>query len=210
MKVILTGASGYVGEGILLECLSSSEIEKVLVIGRRTCGRVHPKLSELIVPNFNQINNETKKLADFDACFYCAGISSAGLSEEAYTAITYDVTLLFANTFFEANPTASFHLITGRSTDSTETGKVMWARIKGKTENALLKMEKYNSFIYRPGYMQKIKGQKNSKLLYTVFGWFYSTIYPSQSLSFKEIFNAMIKASKGNEHHKIFEIEEIK
>src|SRR5215216_5283317 len=135
MKVIITGATGMVGEGVLLECLENANIEEVLIVNRRHYEASHPKLKELLVPNFMDLTKVTDQLAGYDACFYCAGISSVGMEEADYHHITYDITLHFAQTLAHLNPGMVFTFVSGLYTDGTEKGAVMWARVKGKTEN---------------------------------------------------------------------------
>ena len=137
MKVILTGATGMVGEGVLLECLENPAVEQVLSVSRRASGRTHGKLSELLVPDFRELGAVEAKLSGYDACFYCAGISSVGMKEADYALITYDTVLAFASTLLRLNPGMTFVHVSGSHTDSSEQGKVMWARVKGKAENAL-------------------------------------------------------------------------
>src|ERR1700759_901854 len=136
-RVILTGATGMVGEGVLLTCLDHPAVARVLSVSRKPSGHSHPKLEELIVSDFLQLDPVADRLSGYDACFYCAGISSAGMSEADYTRITFETPLQFANTLLPRNPGLVFGHITGGHTDSTEQGRVMWARVKGRAENAL-------------------------------------------------------------------------
>jgi nucleoside-diphosphate-sugar epimerase len=131
MKVIITGATGMVGEGVLLECLQNSAVTKVLIVGRRHYELHHPKLNELLIPDFLKTDEYRNQLAGYGACFYCAGISSIGMKETEYTKITYDTTIAFAKTLLEQNPKMVFNVVSGRSTDSSEKGRIMWARVKG-------------------------------------------------------------------------------
>src|ERR1700754_361161 len=140
ITVILTGATGMVGEGVLLECLENPEVAQVLIVNRKPSLRKHPKLKELIVPDFMKLDQYNDQLKGYDACFFCAGISSIGMKEAAYSHITYDITLNFAQKLLALNPAMTFNYVSGSHTDSSEKGKVMWARVKGKTENALMKL----------------------------------------------------------------------
>jgi uncharacterized protein YbjT (DUF2867 family) len=140
MKVIITGTTGMVGEGVLLECLNDPSVERVLAVGRRASGHAHPKLADLVVPNFRELGGVEPQLSGYDACSYCAGVSSVGLKEPEYTAITYDTPLHFAQTLVRLNPGMVLVHISGAHTDGTEQGKVMWARVKGKAENALARL----------------------------------------------------------------------
>src|ERR1043165_8555015 len=136
MRIILTGVTGMVGEGVLLECLENDSAEKLLTGPRRPTEHTHPKLEQLLVPDFRKTSDVEAKLTGYDACFYCAGVSSVGMSEADYTAVTYDTTIAFATTLARLNPNMVFTYVTGAGTDSTEKGKTMWARGKGRTEDA--------------------------------------------------------------------------
>lgn len=163
MKIILTGSTGMVGEGILWACLHSPKVSQVLSIGRKTCGIQHEKLQELLLPDMMEIEQHRSALQNFDACYFGAGISSLGLDETTYHHITYEITLKVAQTLLEINPNMVFHYISGASTDSTEKGKIMWARVKGKTENALFKMPFHQVICYRPGLMKPVTVQAQLK-----------------------------------------------
>jgi uncharacterized protein YbjT (DUF2867 family) len=165
MKIILTGATGMVGEGVLLECLATGDVEKVLVLGRKTCGHEHPKLEEMLVPDFLKLE-PSDRLRGYDACFYCAGVSSVGMSEADYTRATYDTPLHVAKIL--ADDRMVFVYVTGASTDGTGEGRVMWARVKGRAENALAKLPFKGVYNFRPGLMKPVKGQKNLKTGYRI------------------------------------------
>lgn len=210
MKVVLTGASGFVGEGVLLECLDSPEVESVLVLGRKSINRQHPKLKELLVPDFADIKAHRSQLSQYDTCFFCAGISSLGMDEAAYTKVTYDATLHVANALQEANPKAVFHYISGGHTDSSEKGKVMWARVKGRTENALLALGFPAAYCYRPGLMKPTEGQRNFrgynrtiKWLFPVMKWFFP------SCGVRDIGKAMIYCTLKGYPQPILEVVDI-
>src|SRR5215212_1242101 len=138
-KIIITGTTGMVGEGVLIECLAHPRISEVLSISRRPCGMTHPKLKEYLVPDFLKME-EDEKLKGYDACFYCAGVSSVGMKEAEFTRNSYDTTIHFAEVLLKQNPGMSFIYVSGAGTDSSEKGRLMWARVKGRTENALMKM----------------------------------------------------------------------
>src|SRR5262245_3234224 len=140
MKVMIFGTTGMVGQGVLRECLIDPEVESVLSVVRRSSGQTHQKLKELIHDNFFDFSQIENDLSGYDACFFCLGISSAGMSEAEYKRITYDITIAAAQTLLKTNPNLTFVFVSGLGTDSTEKGRTMWARIKGKTENALLQM----------------------------------------------------------------------
>lgn len=169
MKVILFGSTGMIGQGVLRECLADSRIESVLTLNRRPSGVSHSKLKELIHSDFYDLSAIENNLAGFDACFYCLGISSAGVSEAEYHKNTYELTTTIAKTLLRANKNLTFCYISGASTDSTEKGTVMWARVKGKTENALLAMPFSAAYMIRPGYIQPMDGIKSKTALYNAF-----------------------------------------
>ncbi len=160
MKVIITGTTGMVGEGVLLECLANPEITQVLSVSRKPIHIKHPKLKEYIVSDFTTLKEGDEKLQGYDACFFCAGVSSVGMKEPEYTRITYDTTIAFAKALHPKSQ-MTFAFISGAGTDSSEQGRQMWARVKGKTENALMKMPFKQVYAFRPGLMQFTEGQKN-------------------------------------------------
>lgn len=168
MRIILTGTTGMVGEGVLLECLEHPSVEKVLAVSRKPTKHEHPKLEQLIVADFRKTDEVEAQLAGYDACFYCAGVSSIGMSEADYTAISYDTPIAFATTLARGNPNMVFTYVTGASTDSTERGKRMWARVKGRAENALMKLPFKGVYNFRPGLMTPKRGQKHLKTSYRI------------------------------------------
>jgi uncharacterized protein YbjT (DUF2867 family) len=153
MKVIVYGATGMVGSGVLAECLKKPQVQSVLVVGRNPCGVVHRKLREVIRSDFFDNNEVRADLNGYDACFFCLGVSAAGMTEAAYYHLTYDLTLSAAGILAELNPELTFCYVSGEGTDSTERGYFMWARVKGKTENHLLQMP-FNAYMFRPGLIQ--------------------------------------------------------
>jgi hypothetical protein len=210
IKVIITGATGMVGEGVLLECLQNEKVSEILIVNRRHYDVNHLKLKELIVPDFHKIEVFSEPLTGYDACFYCAGISSIGMKEDEYTKITYDTTLHFAKVLLQLNPHMVFNFVTGRHTDSTETGKVMWARVKGKTENALTKLPFKGQYNFRPGFMTPFKEQKNVKTIFKPFILFYPKLFPGSSLTLQGVGRAMIKTAMDGYHKHVLEIKDIK
>ncbi|MDJ0645108.1 MAG: epimerase [Flavobacteriaceae bacterium] len=169
-KVIITGSTGMVGKGVLLECLDSSEIEKVLVVNRSTLGIQHPKLEEVLLSDFTQIASIKDKLHDYDGCFYCMGISVVGLNEDTYTTITFETTKAFADVLYELNPELVFNYVSGSGTDSSEKGRSMWARVKGRTENYILNKGFKDAYAFRPGMIIPERGIKSRT------GW-YNAVY---------------------------------
>ena len=171
IKVIITGTTGMVGEGVLIECLSSSQVSGVLSVSRKLPGVSHPKLKEYVVRDFLDLSEGDNMLKGYDACFFCAGVSSIGMSEADYARITYDTTIHFAKILAAQNPQMTFVYVSGAGTDSTEKGRSMWARVKGRTENALLKMPFKRVHNFRPGFMRAVPGQKYTLTMYKYVGW---------------------------------------
>ena len=210
MKVIITGATGMVGEGVLIECLENKQVIEILSLSRKSCGMTHPKLKECLIPDFMNIEQYAKELSGYEACFYCAGVSSIGMDEEKFTKITYDTTLHVAKTLSQLNPDMVFTFVTGQGTDSTEHGKIMWARVKGKTENALMQLPFKGQYNFRPGFMKHFKEQKNVKTILKVVSWFFPILFPKQSLTLQEVGRAMIQVVNKGYSKNVLEIQDIK
>lgn len=168
MRIMITGVTGMVGEGVMLECLEHPAVEKVLSVSRKPTRQTHPKLEQLIIPDFRKLDDFGTRLTGYDACFYCAGVSSVGMSEADYIAITYDTPVAFATELARLNPAIVLTHVTGAHTDGTEKGRVMWARVKGRAENALLRLPFKGVYNFRPGLMMPKPGQKHLKLGYRV------------------------------------------
>lgn len=177
MKTIIFGTTGMVGKGVLLECLEEKAIESVLVINRQKLGLTNPKLKEIIHNDFFNFIPIKESIKGYDACFFCMGVTSAGLNEEEYTKLTYDLTLGFAKLMAEVNPNSTFCYVSGAGTDSTEKGGSMWARVKGKTENAIMALPFKASYMFRPGYIQPLKGVKSKTGWYNAFYVVLKPIY---------------------------------
>ncbi len=160
MKVILFGATGMVGQGVLRECLLDPEVETVLAVGRSSTGQQHAKLQEILHKDLEDLSRIENKLSGYDACFFCLGVSSAGLNEQQYRRVTYDLTIAAAKVLVRLNPAMTFIYVSGAGTDSTERGRMMWARVKGQTENALLQMPFRAAYMFRPAYIQPLHGIK--------------------------------------------------
>jgi hypothetical protein len=213
LKVIITGATGMVGEGVLIECLEHPAIERVLIVSRKYSVAKHPKLSECIVPDFLELAGVAKQLSGYDACFFCAGISSWGMSETKYSQITYDITVHFARTLAGLNPQMIFNYVSGSHTDSSETGSIMWARVKGRTENALMRLAFRRVYNFRPGFMKATPGQHNVKSYYTYIGWLYPilrVLLPNQVCTLREVGQAMINGVLTGYPKQVLEIKDIK
>jgi uncharacterized protein YbjT (DUF2867 family) len=178
MKVIVFGATGMVGKGVLLEALDSPDVEAVLAVGRSSCGVTHAKLRELLHKDLYEYASVENELKGYDACFFCLGISSAGMKEADYTHITYDLTLAAGRTLVKLNPGMTFIYVSGASTDSTEKGRTMWARVKGKTENDLLMLGFKSAYMFRPGYIHPLRGVTSRTPLYRVAIPLFKAIYP--------------------------------
>ncbi|MFQ6604244.1 MAG: NAD-dependent epimerase/dehydratase family protein [Fidelibacterota bacterium] len=169
MKVIITGATGMVGKGVLLECLETESVAAVLAVNRNSLDIAHPKLKQVLLEDFSQPETIKDNLSGYDACFYCMGISSFGLNEESYTLVTYDMTKSFATLLHELNPDMIFNYVSGSGTDSSEKGKIMWARVKGRTENMVLNMGFKDAYAFRPGLILPVKGVKSKTAWYNAF-----------------------------------------
>ena len=168
MNVLLFGATGMVGQGVLRECLLDPRVDRVLVVGRSSLGRQHPKLREQVVQNLFDLSALDADLAGMDACFFCLGVSSAGMSEERYTRTTYDLTMAVAETLARLNPDMTFVYVSGMGTDGTERGRTMWARVKGRTENALLRLPFRAAYMFRPAAIIPLHGIRSRTRWYRV------------------------------------------
>ena len=210
IKVIITGATGMVGEGVLLECLQNERVSEILMVNRRHYDLNHSKLKELIAPDFFKIEDFSERLKGYDACFYCAGISSVGVKEERYTKVTFDTTLHFANVLLQLNPGMVFNFVTGSHTDSSEKGKIMWARVKGKTENALMRLPFKGQYNFRPGFMKPFKEQKNVKAFFKPVIFLFPKLFPGRSLTMQEVGRAMIRTVTDGYRKQILEVGDIK
>ena len=209
MKVSITGATGMVGEGVLFECLENPTVKEVLMVNRSHYDMEHPKLKELLTSDFTKLEGLESQLSHYDACFYCAGISSVGMNEEKYNHITYETTMAFANKLAQLNPEMVFNFVSGAHTDGTGKGKIMWARIKGKTENALMKLPFKAQYNFRPGFMKPFKGQKNVKALFKPVIWLFPILLPKISLTLKQVGQAMINAVQKGYQKQVLEIKDI-
>lgn len=216
MKAILFGATGMVGQGVLRECLLDPEVSAVLVVGRSAIDQRHEKLREIVTADLTDLSAFENELAGYDACFFCLGVSSAGLSEESYTKITYDLTLAVARTLVRLNPTMTFIYVSGQGTDSSGRGRAMWARVKGKTENDLLELPFKAAYMFRPGFIRPLHGIKSKTRLYRVF---YSAlapllpllnaVFPASIITTAQLGRAMIEVVKHGAPKRILENKDI-
>jgi uncharacterized protein YbjT (DUF2867 family) len=178
MNVVLFGGTGMIGAGALLECLDDSRVASVLVVGRNATGVGHPKVTEVLHQDFFNYAAIQARFADRDACFFCLGVSSAGRDEAAYRRLTYDLTLAAAGALLSANSAMTFCYVSGEGTDSTERSRAMWARVKGATENALLAMPFKAAYMFRPAYIQPLRGVRSRTAHYQAFYGALAPIYP--------------------------------
>jgi uncharacterized protein YbjT (DUF2867 family) len=212
IKVILTGATGMVGEGVLLECLENPAVGEVLMVSRRSSPRHHPKLKECLVPDFFDLDSVTSQITGYDACFFCAGISSVGKSESEYTRLTYDLTLHFAETLVKLNHAMVFIYVSGALTDSSQKGRTMWARVKGRTENALQRVGFRAAYNFRPGFMRATPGQQNLLSYYKWIAWLYPLVrlvLPDRVSTLRDVGVAMIRCATEGYPRPILEIGDI-
>lgn len=199
-----------VGEGVLFECLQNAKVSEVLIVNRKHYEMEHPKLKEIIVSNFLQLEQFSTDIIGYDACFFCAGVSSIGMNEDRYTHITYDTTLAFAKTVVSHNPNIQFTYVSGAQTDSSEKGKLMWARVKGKTENDLAKLPFKAEYNFRPGVMYPFAGQKNWKPLFKFIARIIKIVAPKYVLTMEEVGRAMINAVCVGYPKNILEVADIR
>ncbi len=195
IRAIITGTTGMVGEGVLHECLLHPLVESVLVINRKPCGVLHSKLKEIIHANFFDLSPIEEELRGYNACFFCLGVSSVGMKEEEYSKMTYTLTMHVAEILSRLNSDMTFCYISGVGTDSSEKGGSMWARVKGKTENDLLKLPFKQVFNFRPGFIKPTPGMKNTLKLYRYLGWLFPVgrkLFPGGFCTLREIGLAMI------------------
>jgi len=203
MKVILFGATGMVGQGVLRECLLDPDVKRVLSIVRAPTGRSEPKLRELVHKDFFDFSPIKNGLAGYDACFFCLGVSSAGMKEPDYRRVTYDITLAAARALAPLNPGMTFIYVSGMGTDSSEEGRSMWARVKGKTENDLLRLPFKAAYMFRPGAIVPLHGAKSKtnfvQALYTVLGPVLPMMYkafPRYVTTTEQVGRAMLAVAK--------------
>jgi len=212
IRVIITGTTGMVGEGALHDCLLHEDVEQVLAINRKNCGISHPKLKEIIHADFFDFSSIENQLQNYNACFFCLGVSSIGMNEETYTKLSYTLTMHVAQTLSRLNTDMTFCYISGAHTDSSEKGRSMWARVKGKTENDLMKLPFKKTYMFRPGYMQPTKGMKNTLKYYKYVSWMYPMwriFFPSFVSTLSELGLAMINAAAKGYDKSILEVKDI-
>lgn len=211
IRAIITGATGMVGEGVLHECLRHPDVEQVLVVNRKPGGITHPKLKEFILKDFFHLSPIEPELSGYNTCFFCLGVSSVGMGDDEYRHLTYDLTLNFARLLAKLNPDLTFEYVSGGGTDSSEQGRLAWARVKGATENALMQLFT-NAYMFRPGFMKPTPGLKNVKTYYRFIAWLYPigrALYPAGFSTLQELALAMIKSASTGYEKKILEVTDI-
>jgi uncharacterized protein YbjT (DUF2867 family) len=216
VKVILFGGTGMVGAGVLQECLIDPRVTSILVVGRQTCGVTRPKLQEILHADFFNYTTIQPNFAASSACFFCLGVSSVGMPEETYRHVTYDLTLAAARSMLAVNDQLTFCYVSGAGTDTTERGSMMWGRVKGATENALLRMPFKAAYMFRPGFIQPLKGVRSKtrwyQAIYTALGPLYpllSRVAPRYVTTTEAIGRAMIRAVVNGYPKPILESEDI-
>lgn len=213
LKVIVTGATGMVGEGVLHECLINPAVAEVLLLTRKPYGLTHPKLTEILHADFHNISPVAEQLKGYDACFFCAGVSSVGKKEEEFYHLTYQLTMHVAETLAKQNSNMTFCYVSGAGTDSSEKGRLMWARVKGKTENDLMKLPFAQVYNFRPGIIESAPGMKNTIKLYHYLKWLIpiiKLISKNGVVSLSEIGKAMLNAATKGYKKSILEVKDIK
>ncbi|MDU0368785.1 epimerase [Hymenobacter endophyticus] len=213
LRVILTGTTGMVGEGVLLECLRNPEVEQVLSISRRPSGHQHPKLQELLHEDFQNLAPIQGQLRGYNACFFCLGVSSVGMQEPEYRRLTHDLTLHFAQTLLAHNgPDLTFCYVSGAGTDGTLQSRQMWARVKGQTENDLLGLGFRQAYMFRPGFLRATPGQRHVLSYYKYFGWLYPVlrgVAPKFASTLTELGQAMLHVAQHSYPKPVLEVPDI-
>ncbi|HSY76536.1 MAG TPA: NAD-dependent epimerase/dehydratase family protein [Bacteroidia bacterium] len=212
IRAIITGTTGMVGEGVLYECLQNPQVEAVLVINRKPCGYTHPKLKEIIHQDFLDISSIANQLSGYNTCFFCLGISSVGVKADVYYKMTYTLTLHIAETLSKLNPDMTFCYVSGAGTNSSEKGGSNWSRVKGKTENDLMKLPFKKVFAFRPGFIKPIASLKNAHPFYKYINWLYPVgrgLFPAGFCTLHEIGMAMIHSVSFEKNRTVIEGKDI-
>jgi uncharacterized protein YbjT (DUF2867 family) len=216
MRVILFGATGMVGQGVLRECLLDPDVDHVLVVGRSASGTQQAKIEEIVHADLFDLSAIADRLRGYDACFFCLGVSAAGMKESDYARVTYDLTLSVAATLVRANPAMTFIYVSGAGTDSSERGRMMWARVKGKTENVLLQMPFKAAYMFRPGYIQPLHGIRAKtgwyNTMYAIMAPLYplwKTLLPNAVTTTEQLGRALIEVGKRGNPKRVLESRDI-
>jgi uncharacterized protein YbjT (DUF2867 family) len=215
VNVLLLGATGMVGQGVLRECLLDPGVTRVVTLGRSATGQHHAKLREIVRADLMNVPSYAPELDRFDACFFCLGVSSAGMTEERYTRVTYDLTLAIAQALAKLNPSMTFIFVSGMGTDSSERGRVMWARVKGRTENALLKLP-FKAYMFRPGLIIPLRGITSRTIWYNVLYVLLKPllpivkkVFPGSVTTTEQVGRAMLAVARGGYPRRILESRDI-
>lgn len=216
MDILIFGATGMVGQSVLRECLEAAEVRRVVAVGRTPTDITHPRLTDLVTPDLTDLRAIGAQLAPFDACFFCLGVSSIGLSEPDYTRITYDLTMSVARTLVRANPQMTFVYVTGAGTDSSEKGKSMWARVKGRTENELRTLGFKAAYMFRPGVIQPMHAVRSKTVAYRLayvlakpFFGLMRRFWPRSIVTSIDVGLAMLTVARGGYPRAILEVADI-
>jgi uncharacterized protein YbjT (DUF2867 family) len=216
MKILLFGATGMVGQGVLRECLLATDVQVVQTVGRSSSGAQNPKLREVVHQDLFHYDAIAEKLSGFDACFFCLGVTSSGKTEADYERVTYGITLAAGEILCRLNPRMTFIYVSGSGTDSSEHGRIMWARVKGKTENALLRLP-FSAYMFRPGIIQPLFGEKSKTTLYNVMYSLgkpllpiFKRIFPDSFLTTQQVGLAMLGVARKGYPRRILEIKDIR
>jgi uncharacterized protein YbjT (DUF2867 family) len=216
VKVLIFGATGMVGQGVLRACLQASDVELVQTVGRTPTGQQHPKLRELVHAEMWRYEGVEAELGGFDACFFCIGVTSSGMREKEYTHITYDLTLAAADTLARLNPGMVFIYVSGAGADSSATSKIMWERVRGNTENALLRLPFRDVYIFRPGMIQPLDGIRSKTAAYRIFYTLTQPLLPllraalpKHVLSTRQVGQAMLAVARGGARRRVLESADI-
>jgi len=212
MRAIVFGATGMVGEGVLHETLLDPAVESILVVGRRSCDIKHPKLTEVLHNDFYDYTSLFDRLRGYDACFFCLGVTSIGKSEQEYRRLTYDLTMAAARALCELNPEMVFCYVSGAGTDGSEQGRIMWARVKGKTENDLMQLPFKAVYAFRPGFIRPTPGLKNSMTASTVIAPLYPALrvfFSKYVCTMQDLGRSMIRVAEGGDLRKVLECRDI-
>jgi uncharacterized protein YbjT (DUF2867 family) len=217
MNVLIFGATGMVGQGVLRECLLDPNVQLVQAVGRAATGVQHPKLRDVVHPDLFHFEAIEARLSGLDACFFCLGVTSSGKAEADYERVTYGITMAAAETLCRLNPRMTFIYVSGAGTDSSEHGRIMWARVKGKTENALLRLPFAGAYMFRPGIIEPLDGIKSKTKVYQIFYTLgkpllplIRLIFPHQILTTREIGRAMLTVARHGWPKRVLEIGDIR
>jgi uncharacterized protein YbjT (DUF2867 family) len=221
MKILIFGATGMVGQGVLRECLNAADVEAVLAVGRTSTGLSHAKLQEIVVPDLFDVTGYSGRISGshpaWDACFFCLGVSSGGMTEADYTHMTYNLVLAVAEELAKLNPAMTFVYVSGQGTDSSEHGRAMWARVKGRLENALLRLPFRAAYMFRPGFILPLNGIQSKTKSYRILYGLLKPVspllhraFPNQVLTTAEVGQAMLAVARHGPAKRILEVRDLR